>query len=1056
MDKKTLSIAFGLCIIFLLYSSVSIGQQQQQPKVENPNAASLGVFGEFPVSMFTGSPDISIPIHTLAHGKITVPIALQYNPAAVRPTVQPGWVGLGWNLKSYGMISRTANGAYEGALLHDELYKADLVGAEAGYGDTYYPAAGSAYHGVGSSGSEKVNVSNWDDLQRLEDYFTYSSPVYANGLTFSDVQADEFNFNFEGYSGKFFYSGPTLGWQVTCSEKIKVELFDFSTGNFFLTKSDIFSRIEQYDHFGPSFPFIDDGTGQQSRMFKGFCLTLPDGTKYIFGGPDAVEYTNPYAPGYVPMNFIATNWLLKKIVDVNGNEVVFEYKRSYPTVSLFFGQMDTYFSATSQSQTPCSMGGAFENGMVNVNAHGGMLQWPMYLERITCGSGSLEFQTSVATVLRFTNTQLARPDEVGPTDPVNLFDMSLLGSNELDPANVNNLKWEKLDWIIIKDAKNDVLKKFNFIYQATTTTGQRLTLNELAELNNSTALKHRHYKFFYNAVADLPMYFGNYTDHWGYYNGPANNIHGENLSALLASNKRETNASYVTKGLLTSITFPTGGYTAFTWEPHDYTKVVSLQRNSLDNLTGLAGGTRVSRIQNFSADGIQLSERKYYYKRNYSNGVLPASLSSSGVLNGRPKYYFSIDNRPTHDNEALYDINKVALNPLSNYSYNAQGSHIGYDEVAEVYSDGSYTINHFTNFGPDYNSVSHYDRLPSYIGWVPGEDPYLPVNSVECERGLPVAILKYSSHNKLNQKKVITYRSDEGRFNSFVKRIILNSLYTCAPGWGSLIFATAVKEYSYDYYAVKTEVIDYDSEGTNPVSVVTNTAYNSNNLINEEIVTDSRGVKKKMVYKYPPDFVADATFIAMTNAHILSPVVETTEYIGIPSYSQHFLSKTNYYSPHTGIFVPSNIQVQKGAAPLETIMQFNQYDQKGNLLEKQKPSDVKEVYLYGYSGQYPVAKVVGSDLSTVQSFISQTILNNAALVHNDAAMRTELQKIRTGLAGTRALVTTYTYNPMVGMTSATDPNGRITFYEYDEFGNLIVVKDHNGSIITTYDYHYKQ
>src|SRR5690606_21513171 len=53
-----------------------------------------------------------------------------------------------------------------------------------------------------------------------------------------------------------------------------------------------------------------------------------------------------------------------------------------------------------------------------------------------------------------------------------------------------------------------------------------------------------------------------------------------------------------------------------------------------------------------------------------------------------------------------------------------------------------------------------------------------------------------------------------------------------------------------------------------------------------------------------------------------------------------------------------------------------------------------------------------------------------------------------------AQMTTYTYDPLIGMTSATDENGQPTIYKYDPFGRLETVKDSDGNILSDYEYHF--
>lgn len=75
----------------------------------SPNAASLGEYGEVPVSPFTGIPQIEIPLYEIKVGDYTLPISMSYHAGGVRPDQHPGWTGLGWTLNAGGCISRVVN-----------------------------------------------------------------------------------------------------------------------------------------------------------------------------------------------------------------------------------------------------------------------------------------------------------------------------------------------------------------------------------------------------------------------------------------------------------------------------------------------------------------------------------------------------------------------------------------------------------------------------------------------------------------------------------------------------------------------------------------------------------------------------------------------------------------------------------------------------------------------------------------------------------------------------------------------------------------------------------
>ena len=104
-------------------------------------------------------------------------------------------------------------------------------------------------------------------------------------------------------------------------------------------------------------------------------------------------------------------------------------------------------------------------------------------------------------------------------------------------------------------------------------------------------------------------------------------------------------------------------------------------------------------------------------------------------------------------------------------------------------------------------------------------------------------------------------------------------------------------------------------------------------------------------------------------------------------------------------------------------------------------------YLYGYDYTLPVAKVVGATYAEAAAKVNVTALQSL----KDDALRSELNNLR---SISKAQVTTYTYDPLVGITSETDPNGRKMTYHYDDLNRLEWVESQEGHVVQKYDYQY--
>lgn len=99
----------------------SSGQATELPQTLNlsvipptPEAAALIRFVEYPVSYYTGVPEISVPLYTVKSREISFPVSLNYHASGIKVEDVSGFVGLGWSLNAGGVISRVAHGSLSG------------------------------------------------------------------------------------------------------------------------------------------------------------------------------------------------------------------------------------------------------------------------------------------------------------------------------------------------------------------------------------------------------------------------------------------------------------------------------------------------------------------------------------------------------------------------------------------------------------------------------------------------------------------------------------------------------------------------------------------------------------------------------------------------------------------------------------------------------------------------------------------------------------------------------------------------------------------------------
>jgi hypothetical protein len=160
-----------------------------------------------------------------------------------------------------------------------------------------------------------------------------------------------------------------------------------------------------------------------------------------------------------------------------------------------------------------------------------------------------------------------------------------------------------LDNIIIYSLSNNVyseIQKYELGHDYFTTqnpVGQydyRLKLNNIKRVDKNGTSGEVH-TFDYNNVA-LPSTISSAQDYWGFYNGRAQdylpNVASKNTFLLqwysnlpIGAADRSANDEYTSAGMLQKITYPTGGYTIYNFEPNKYkSDVVNTVTSSITNV----------------------------------------------------------------------------------------------------------------------------------------------------------------------------------------------------------------------------------------------------------------------------------------------------------------------------------------------------------------------------------------------------------------------------------------------------------------------------------------
>jgi YD repeat-containing protein len=1087
-----------LAIIFIIFKNMIYAQIPSMPPT--PEASAFAKYGEVPVKMFIGAPDINIPLYDIASEELAIPVTLNYLATGIRVEEVASWVGLNWSLSAGGAITRSIRG------LKDE----------------------ESQFGYFSQIDDIERIANMDktdwtptDMAALEDF--------AKGRR--DSSPDLFFINLPGLSGQFVFDKNQVPHTIPYSN-IKIEIgplgpsgierFVVTSENgtkYYLGQVDGRSAID----FTTSQMECGDG-GQPYTANTSWHLlkiTLANGRNILFhfGSAYNFSYINPNAS--------------EKIVYYSGpGSRHFENSSSclstyritgYPIGKIESDDTEIVFDSSPNRE---DMSGALRMDKISIKSKitgklikDYLLDYSYYnpsgeeedkrlkLERITQRGEDgistppyiLDYDESISLPSRYSKAQ----DHWGYYNGKTSNDRFLAG---LVPNVINGRTFEGGG-----DRSSDAVYLLAGILQKITYPTGGFTLFEY-EPNMATKAPDEITSADCNLNPNCKVVSKSISTNCDPPSGPLcqdaeltftmtskvfdNASLGVTFSTAAMSNydprtpEYECNAFvYVLDDQGEGVMFSPAGGTAQqaltqcsqgTFQDHNITlkqgetytmratKGLDGVRSSM-TLTYYEYDNAASNVPILEASGgLRVKQITHHDGLHSKNDQVKAYAYSPGILITEPQYFsFSqVGGFAPVSHESGSSNSHIALG-------SAQGSHICYQSVTEKIGLGGSngeTVYEFSYYADmNYQSLTNLPFVPRVSkDWLRG------FNEAKTEFNTTYAKLtQYSSTQAIdedrNQTKITWYVVGDGALVNNVSNPTSNMHRFDI---GTLEFTS---QWVYQDY-ISQKVFDPDDDSK---FVETTTTYHYDNANHaqpsRQIVTDSHGNEIATKTLYPDDIIS--------TSFLSGEVLTTPEYVAISKLKntptgQHRVAtpiqvetyrnskliakQRNLFKEENGLVLTSTIQSAAATNALEDRLIYHLYDTKGHPLEISNADDLHTAYIWGYNQSLPIAKIENASYAQVSSQVAnlQRLSNTDDDTCSDSGscdeniLRTAMNELRNLPALSGAMITSYTYNPLQGITSITDPNHKIRYYQYDDFNRLKTILDFEGNILKKFEYNY--
>ncbi|MCQ2115101.1 MAG: RHS repeat-associated core domain-containing protein [Bacteroidales bacterium] len=1016
--------------------------------VTSPEVSGLGEYGKVPVSLYTGIPNISIPLHEAKFGKYSLPISADYHLGSVRPNDPPGCLGLGWSLAADFSISRSVRGVCD-----------ETRSRGASVGNGYYWHTGDM-HDVVDDPTLFAGITR--------DHLSGSS---VDDDSWYELSADEFSFTLPGCSGNF-YLNENGGWTVVCDRDVKVE---FNPSNGFADCSDLTSRIPGIDRW--------EGRRYKDCFFIRFTLVADDGVRYTFGGVDATDFSIPY---YSRSNgeIVATAWHLKRIETPEGYTVSYDYLHDISEESIMVDLRYSPGGSSLEAPLGFSSPGYLYSNSQGRSAFTGFLLYSVNLRSITTPNERISFEyhpdIHYGDIYAHESGEALYWDRSGSDG---LYRTDRYSMVQEDPAGQFRKLFPEISGSTPSEVRESIaghLRSY-FLYRISIdnirggrdmsiffshVTGNRRKIDRIAWRagiypvapdyisggglmipvyripENDSDVDMPEYSFTYNGGSMPRNFVFPRTDRWGFYNGtewhPAENWPGPGNSPIsVPASKYET---------LKSVTWPTGGRSEYEYENHDFSRSVLIPGLAPVDTMGMAGGLRIRQISNYDRLDSLVTSTRYHYRESMG------SSRSSGIAGPVIPYLVRYRMQsPAGDNLLLSMTGEGGFPPPVTRMNTPP---VSYSCVLEerIDADGrsaGCTVYHYSNYGTDIFGDCHDDAPAVRSANITASGMGLPYTSRSLERGQLLRKDFFSSDGSL-------VRREDTRYALVNADSLLTAtqryLTVCADpanhvhadiGW-------LTDTLTGSYLPVSTETTQYD--GQTPLTTREETDYNASFLPVEKrsYLSDSRVRVQHMRYA-----VEDPAYAWLQSAHILNlPVSTTTTLDGQSStISQHL---ANARSDGRALPYPESIQQSTSEHPEPwTVYEALSADIWGN------PTEIVEqgrhsVLLWGRDGQVLSARIDGMTYDGYAALQQPSVQSNPPV---DTYLPPDLYDdlvLPDGVMASR-----YFYDGNLQLTAQMSPDRFMMQYGYDALGRLreswFEQARPNGTsahrTVSRYDYH---